>query len=172
MFPERGEFALKIENLKAGEEIKYTGELIVMRDAAQKRLMETLDKNLELPVELKEKMVFYAGPAKTPSDRAIGAIGPTTSNRMDSFLEMLFKLGVTATIGKGKRGTLCRELCERFKRVYFVAPSGAAAALSKKVKSVEVLAYEDLGTEAIRKLTVEDFPLIVAVDSTGKDLFE
>lgn len=162
---------MKIEELKTGDEIRYTGELIIMRDAAQKRLMETLSKNLEIPVELKDKIVFYAGPAKAPADRPIGAIGPTTSNRMDGFLEMLFGLGVLATVGKGKRGDICRELCKRFKRVYFVAPSGAAASLSKRVKSVEVLAYEDLGTEAIRSIIVEDFPLMVAVDSAGKDLF-
>ncbi|ABQ46406.1 MULTISPECIES: FumA C-terminus/TtdB family hydratase beta subunit [Thermotoga] len=163
---------MRIEDLKAGQEIRYSGKLIVMRDQAQRRLKEIVDRGEEPPVDLRGQIVFYAGPAKTPSGKPVGAIGPTTSARMDDYLEMLFKLGAIATIGKGKRSKKAIEACKKWKRVYFVTPSGTAAALSKRVKKSRVLAFEDLGPEAIYEIEVEDFPLIVAIDSSGNTIFK
>lgn len=122
---------MKVEELKAGQEVRYSGKLIVMRDQAQKRLKELLEKEERLPVNLEGQIVFYAGPARTPQGKVIGAIGPTTSARMDDYLEMLFRLGVVATVGKGKRSKKAIDACKRWKRVYFITPSGTAAALSK-----------------------------------------
>ncbi|AKI97597.1 FumA C-terminus/TtdB family hydratase beta subunit [Kosmotoga pacifica] len=161
---------MKITELKAGEEISYSGELIVMRDAAQKKIERLLSEGLSLPFSLEGKIVFYAGPAKAPEGLAIGAIGPTTSSRMDIYLEMLLKLGVMATIGKGRRAEFVKELCKKYFSVYFVAPSGTAAALSKRVLSAEMLAFTELGPEAVYKLVVKDFPLLVAIDSRGTSI--
>ncbi|PLV56673.1 FumA C-terminus/TtdB family hydratase beta subunit [Thermotoga sp. SG1] len=163
---------MKVEELKAGQEIRYSGKLIVMRDQAQKRLKEFLEKGEKLPLNLEGQIVFYAGPARTPQGKVIGAIGPTTSARMDDYLEMLFRLGVVATVGKGKRSKKAIDTCRKWKRVYFITPSGAAAALSKRVKSARVLAFEDLGPEAIYEIEVEEFPLVVAIDSEGNTIFE
>lgn len=164
--------SLKISELKIGDTLSYSGELIIMRDAAQKRLTNLQNENKTLPVELKDKIVFYAGPAKTADGFVIGAIGPTTSSRMDGFLEMLFDKGVIATIGKGKRTSLANKMCKKYGRVYLLAPSGAAASLALHIKKVEVLAFEDLGPEAIRKVYVENFPVIVGIDSFGNDIFQ
>ncbi len=162
---------MRIEEFKIGQEILYSGKLIVMRDQAHKRLKDMVEKGEELPVDLMGAVVFYAGPAKTPPGRPIGAIGPTTSARMDDYLEMLFRLGVIATVGKGKRTGKAIEACKKWKRVYFVAPSGTAAALAKRVKRARLIAFEDLGPEAIYELEVEDFPLLVAIDSLGNSVF-
>lgn len=161
---------MKIEELRAGDELLYSGEFLLMRDAAQKRLKKMIEENEEIPVSLDRAIVFYAGPAK-PTKVSFGAIGPTTSSRMDSFLEMLYMKGVLATIGKGKRGPLSATLCRNYKRVYFLAPSGAAAALASRISDLTVLAFEDLGTEAIFRVQVKDFPLYVAIDSLGNDVF-
>lgn len=162
---------LKISELKTGDSLSYTGELIIMRDAAQKRLKNLLDEKKPLPIDLKGKIIFYAGPAKPIRGGAVGAIGPTTSSRMDGFLGLLYELGVIATIGKGKRTEVASNMCKKYERVYLIAPSGAAASLALHIKKVEVLAFEDLGPEAIRKIYVEDFPVIVGIDSSGKDIF-
>jgi fumarate hydratase subunit beta len=161
----------EITKLKVGELLQYTGELIVMRDAAHQRLLELLSKNLQLPVDLTGKIVFYAGPANSPRSSKIGAIGPTTSERMDKYLEMIFKLGVLATVGKGKRSDLALNLCIKYKRVYFITPSGAAAYLSKCVKDIRLLAFPELGPEAIYNINVKDFPLMVAIDTSGNQIF-
>jgi len=161
---------LKIKELKVGSEIEYTGELIVMRDAAQKRIKTILEGNLPLPFDLEGKIVFYAGPAKAPEGRSMGSIGPTTSTRMDSYLEMLLNLGVIATVGKGRRNDFVRELCKKYSAVYFIAPSGAAAALSQRIISSKIIAFHDLGPEAVYRLKVKNFPLIVAIDSDGNCL--
>ncbi len=150
--------------------IKYSGEMIVMRDAAQKRLIRDF-KNNETLIDLNGKIIFYAGPAKKPQNKPVGAIGPTTSERMDKYLEFLFEKGVIGTVGKGKRSDLARELCKKYKRVYFVTPSGAAAALSKCITKHEILLYPDLQTEAIQKIQVKDFPLYVAIDIFGNSIF-
>jgi len=159
--------SLKVELRKAGESILYSGEMIIMRDAAQKRL-SAYEK---CPLDLKGKIVFYAGPAKTFPGDAIGAIGPTTSARMDCYLEMLFKFGVCATVGKGRRSKIVADLCQFYHGVYLIAPSGCAAALSKCVIRHEVLLFEDLQSEAIQRIEVKDFPLVVAVDTNGSQLF-
>jgi len=161
---------LKIEELRVGDELLYSGEFLIMRDAAQKRLKKMLEECRELPVSLDGAIVFYAGPAK-PTKDSFGAIGPTTSNRMDPFLEMLFMKGVLATVGKGKRGKQAVSLCKEYGRVYFLAPSGAAAALAGRISDMTTLAFDDLGTEAIFKVQVKDFPLYVAIDSLGNDVF-
>lgn len=161
---------MKIDDLVCCQELYYTGKLLVMRDAAQMRLKELHEQDRPLPVKLEGAVVFYAGPAK-PTKESFGAIGPTTSIRMDCFLEMLFQQGVQATIGKGKRSDLSTSLCRRYGRAYLLAPSGAAASLSKRIKSLRVIAYEDLGTEAVYEIEVEDFPLIVATDKNGLDIF-
>jgi fumarate hydratase subunit beta len=161
-------FVLNVEKLKAGDSIHYDGEMIIMRDAAQKRLSQFHD----CPLDLKDKLVFYAGPAKTPSDSIIGAIGPTTSARMDKYLEMLFNFGIKATIGKGERSDLVKKLCGKYDGVYFLAPSGGAAALSQSVINHEILLFEELQSEAIQKIIVKDFPLIVAIDSKGHSIWD
>jgi fumarate hydratase subunit beta len=161
----------EIEKLRVGELLQYTGDLIVMRDAGHQRLLELVSENLQIPVDLNEKIVFYAGPANPPKNSKIGVIGPTTSERMDKYLEMIFKLGVLATVGKGKRSDLAVKLCIKYKRVYFITPSGAAAYLSKCVKDIRVLAFAELGPEAIYNINVKDFPLMVAIDTNGDQIF-
>ncbi len=160
---------LNLLKLNVGEQISYSGEFLVMRDAAQRRIQELVNNRETLPIEFSGKIVFYAGPAKPKDGRF--AIGPTTSSRMDQYLKMLFELGVTATVGKGKRSELVRKLCEKYRRVYFVAPSGAAAALSECVESILLVAFDDLGPEAVYLLKVKDFPLMVAIDSNGRSIF-
>ncbi|RAM57929.1 fumarate hydratase [Mesotoga sp. SC_3PWM13N19] len=162
---------MRIEELRVGDELDYSGEFLVMRDAAQKRLSMMIEKNEELPVNLDKRIVFYAGPAKSVNG-LFGAIGPTTSSRMDSFLEMLYLKGVLATVGKGKRSRIAASICKNYGRVYFLAPSGAAAALAGTILSMKVLAFEDLGTEAIFSTQVKNFPLYVAIDSLGNDVFD
>lgn len=163
---------LKIVELKAGEMIQYCGELIVMRDAAQKKIREVLEFKDQLPFSLEGKIVFYAGPARKAAGSVIGAIGPTTSIRMDPFLEMLLKLGVKATIGKGKRNKYVKELSKKYSAVYFITSSGTATALSKKVVEAEIIAFPELGPEAIYRLEVKEFPLLVAIDSKGKSIYD
>lgn len=163
---------LKIDKLKIGQEIRYTGEFLVMRDQSQKRLQKIVENEKNLPFDLSGKIIFYAGPAKIPHKKRIGAIGPTTSERMDIFLKTLFELGVIATVGKGKRSKKAIELHREWKRVYFIAPSGVSAFLSTCVMDMEVIAFEDLGPEAVYRLKVKDFPLIVAIDIFGNCLFE
>ncbi|MFW6262887.1 MAG: FumA C-terminus/TtdB family hydratase beta subunit [Thermotogota bacterium] len=157
---------MKVEQLKAGENIQYSGEMIIMRDAAQKKLSQLPN----CPIKLKGTIVFYAGPAKAPIGKGIGAIGPTTSARMDKYLEMLFKFGVRATVGKGERSEVARTLCRQYAGVYFLAPSGAAAALSQCIIHQEILLFKELQSEAIQKITVKDFPLIVAIDTKGHSI--
>ncbi|MEJ5228983.1 MAG: FumA C-terminus/TtdB family hydratase beta subunit [Pseudothermotoga sp.] len=160
---------MNLTQLKIFERIDYSGEFLIMRDAAQKRMETLLKKGESLPFSLAGKIVFYAGPTKSSNNRV--AIGPTTSERMDRYLRMLFELGVMATVGKGKRTEMARNLCRQYKRLYFVAPSGAAAALSEHVKNLEIVAFEDLGPEAVYRTQVENFPLIVAIDCDGNDIF-
>ncbi|HOA80894.1 MAG TPA: FumA C-terminus/TtdB family hydratase beta subunit [Defluviitaleaceae bacterium] len=157
--------------LKVSQFVSYSGEMIVMRDAAQKRLKEINQNNQKIPFSLENKIVFYAGPANPPKNAKIGAIGPTTSERMDSFLEMLYNFGVVATVGKGKRSNLAIELCKKYSRAYFLAPSGAAAYLAKTVLNIELIAFSDLGPEAVYRIKVKEFPLIIAIDKNGDQIF-
>ena len=149
------------------QEIIYTA-----RDAAHKRMQETLQRGEALPLEMKENVIYYMGPSPAREGRPIGSAGPTTASRMDKYAPELLDLGLGAMIGKGKRSQEVKDAIVRNGSVYFVAVGGAGALLSKCILSSEVIAYDDLGTEAIRKLQVKDFPVIVVIDSEGNNLYE
>lgn len=161
----------KITGLKAGDMILLSGRIIGARDMAHKRIIESLRKNEKLPVELKDQVIFYLGPSPTPPGKISGSIGPTTSARMDGLSEPLLAAGVKAMIGKGRRSKDLNNLLIKYKAVYFIAPGGVAAFLSTKVKSIKEIAYMDLGPEALYILEVKDFPLVVANDIYGGDIF-
>ncbi len=163
---------MDLKKLKAGDVIKYTGVLYTARDAAHMRLKKLLEEGKELPVDFKGQIVYYAGPTPTPPGRAVGSIGPTTSSRMDSFMDLTVSLGLAGMVGKGPRSENVRKACGKYGIVYFVTTGGAGALLSTRVESSEVVAFQDLGCEAIRKLKVRDFPLIVAFDASGASIFE
>jgi len=162
----------KITSLKAGDIVLLSGKIIGARDMAHKRLIEALKKKEKLPVELKDQVIFYLGPSPTPPGKISGSIGPTTSARMDGLSEPLLAAGVKAMIGKGRRSKDLNNLLVKYKAVYFIAPGGVAAFLSTKVKSIKEVAYNDLGPEAIYMLEVIDFPLVVANDIYGGDIFK
>ena len=159
-------------DLKAGDYVYITGTLYVARDAAHKRMDEALDRGEELPIDIKDQAIYYMGPSPAREGRPIGSAGPTTASRMDKYAPRLLDLGQTAMIGKGKRSQAVIDAVVRNGCVYLAAIGGAGALLSKCIKSSEVIAYEDLGTEAIRKLEVEDLPVIVVIDSEGNNLYE
>ena len=159
-------------NLKAGDYVYLTGTIYTARDAAHKRMYEALKKGEELPIEMKNNIIYYMGPSPAREGRPIGSAGPTTASRMDKYAPSLLDLGLIGMIGKGKRNKAVHEAIVRDNAVYFAAVGGAGALLSKCITSSEVIAYDDLGTEAIRKLTVKDFPVIVVIDSEGRDLYE
>ncbi len=161
-----------IESLRAGDKVLITGVLYTARDAAHKRMVEALQRGEKLPVDLKGQVIYYVGPTPPKPGQVIGSAGPTTAIRMDKYVEPLLKLGLKGMIGKGYRSPQVRELLKRYKAVYFAAVGGVATLLQKHIKSSELIAYEDLGTEAIRRLYVEDFPVIVANDAYGGDIFE
>jgi fumarate hydratase subunit beta len=160
-----------IVKLRAGDVVKLTGTIYTARDAAHKRLIETLDKGEELPFDLNGALIYYVGPSPAPPGRPIGSAGPTTSYRMDTYAPRLHSLGLKGTIGKGKRSDAVRESLQAHKAAYFGATGGAGALLSLCIKEARVIAYEELGPEAIRELTVEDFPLLVINDSVGGELY-
>ncbi len=162
----------KIKNLRSGDMVFITGTIYTARDAAHKRMDEALDLGQELPLNLEGQTIYYMGPSPAREGRPIGSAGPTTASRMDRYAPRLLDLGLSAMIGKGKRSPAVKEAIVRNKAVYFAAIGGAGALLSKCITSSEVIAYDDLGTEAIRKLTVERLPVIVVIDSTGTDLYE
>jgi fumarate hydratase subunit beta len=161
----------EIERLRSGEAVSLSGVLIAARDAAHKRIVSSLESNQPLPFDLKDRMVFYLGPSPVPPGKTSGSIGPTTSARMDGLTEPLLKAGVHAFIGKGRRSDHIKVLLQKYKAVYLVAPGGVAAFLGQKVKRIETVAYSDLGPEAVYELEVEDFPLVVAYDIYGGDIF-
>lgn len=160
------------EALKAGDYVYLTGTIYTARDAAHKRMYEALKNGEELPFDVKNNTIYYMGPSPAREGRVIGSAGPTTASRMDKYAPSLLDLGLIGMIGKGKRNKAVHEAIVRNKAVYFAAVGGAGALLSKCITSSEVIAYDDLGTEAIRKLTVKDFPVIVVIDSKGRDLYE
>lgn len=160
------------KSLKAGDYVYLTGTIYTARDAAHKRIQEALDEGKPLPVELEGNVIYYMGPSPAREGRPIGSAGPTTASRMDKYTPALLDLGLGAMIGKGKRTKAVQEAIVRNGCVYFAAIGGAGALLSQRIKSSQVVAYEDLGTEAIRKLEVEDFPVIVVIDSQGNNLYE
>ncbi len=160
-----------IENLRAGDKVLISGVVYGARDATHERMFQDLDEN-KLPIDLKGGVIYYVGPTPAPSGRVIGAAGPTTSSRMDSFTPRLLELGLKGTIGKGFRSKEVLEAMSRHKAVYFVATGGLGALLSKCVVRCEVVAYEDLGPQALFLLELRDFPAMVAYDVFGNDLFK
>ena len=161
-----------INNLHAGDYVYITGTIYTARDAAHKRMYESLQKGEKLPIELEGNLIYYMGPSPAREGRPIGSAGPTTSSRMDKYAPSLFDLGLKGVIGKGKRSQAVIDSIVKNQAVYFAAVGGAGALLSKAIKASEVIAYDDLGTEAIRKLEVENFPVIVVVDKEGNNLYE
>lgn len=161
-----------IKNLKAGDSVLLTGSIITGRDAAHKRLYELIQKGEKLPVDIKGELIYYVGPAPAKPGYAVGPAGPTSSYRMDKYAPLLLDLGLKGMIGKGARNKEVVDAIVRNKGVYLVAIGGAAALIAKSIKSEEILCYEDLGTEAVRRYEVEDFPCIVAIDSNGNNVYE
>jgi len=160
------------QKLKAGDYVYLTGTIYTARDAAHKRMKETLDKKENLPFDIKGNVIYYMGPSPAREGRPIGSAGPTTASRMDRYTPQLLDLGLGAMIGKGKRSKEVIDAIIRNQSVYFAAVGGAGALLSKCIVSSNVIAYEDLGTEAIRCLEIKDFPVIVVIDSEGNNLYE
>lgn len=158
--------------LRAGDYVYLTGVVYSARDAAHKRMKEALDQGKDLPIELKNNVIYYMGPSPAREGRPIGSAGPTTASRMDKYTPQLLDLGLKGMIGKGKRTQEVKEAMIRNGAVYFAAVGGAGALLSKCIVNSQVIAYEDLGTEAIRRLEIKDFPVIVAMDSQGNNLYE
>ena len=158
--------------LVAGDYVYLTGTIYTARDAAHKRMQEALDKGESLPIDIKDQIIYYMGPSPAREGKVIGSAGPTTAGRMDKYTPGLLDLGLGAMIGKGKRTQAVMDAIVRNKSVYFAAVGGAGALLSKSIIKSEVVAYDDLGTEAIRKLEVKDFPVIVVADSKGNCLYK
>lgn len=161
-----------IDTLCAGDEVLISGIIYTARDMAHKRLCEAIAKGQELPFELADAVIYFVGPTPAPKGMAIGSAGPTTSSRMDEFSPILLKHGLSAMIGKGLRGKEVVEAMIKYKGVHFSAIGGAGALLSKAVKECQIVAYHDLGTEAVRKLTVVDFPVIVGYDCRGNTAYK
>ncbi len=161
-----------IIKLKIGDSVLITGKILTGRDAAHKRLFDLATKGESLPIDIKGQIIYYVGPAPAKPGYVIGPAGPTTSGRMDPYAPLLLEKGLKGMIGKGIRSKDVRDAMQKFKAVYFSITGGAAALISKQIKSVKIIAYEDLGPEAIRELDVEDFPVIVANDAHGGDLYE
>lgn len=162
----------KVESLSAGDYVYITGIIYTARDAAHKRMYDSVQEGSSFPFELKENIVYYLGPTPEREGQVIGSAGPTTSSRMDKYTPLLLDNGLKGMIGKGKRSKDVIESMIKNKAVYFAAVGGAGALLSKKIKASKVIAYDDLGTEAIRELSVEEFPVIVVIDSKGNNLYE
>ena len=161
-----------VKTLRAGDYVYITGTIYTARDAAHKRMDETLREGKELPVPLKDEIVYYMGPSPAREGRVTGSAGPTTASRMDKYTPKLLDLGLGGMIGKGKRSKEVIDAIIRNQSVYFAAVGGAGALLSKCIQESEVVAYDDLGTEAIRRLTVKNFPVIVVIDCEGNNLYE
>ena len=162
----------EMQNLRAGDYVYLSGTLYTARDAAHKRMYDALQEGGALPIDMKDVLIYYMGPSPAREGRAIGSAGPTTSSRMDKYAPTLLDLGMGGMIGKGKRSKEVKDAIVRNQAVYFAAVGGAGALLSRSIIASEVVAYDDLGTEAIRKLEVKDFPVIVVIDSCGNDLYE
>ncbi len=161
-----------VADLRAGEKVFLSGYIYTARDAAHKRITEALDRGEPLPFELENQVVYYCGPSPAPPGRVIGACGPTTSSRMDVYSPRLLSLGLKGMIGKGKRSAAVREALKEYGAVYFGGTGGAGALLSGSVLAADVIAYEELGPEAVRRLQVKDMPLFVINDMYGGDLYE
>lgn len=160
------------KTLKAGDYVYLTGVIYTARDAAHKRMDEALNNGDKLPIDINNNVIYYMGPSPAREGRPIGSAGPTTATRMDKYTPRLLDMGLTGMIGKGKRQPKVKEAIVRNNAVYFAAVGGAGALLSQRILKSDVVAYDDLGTEAIRRLEVENFPVIVVIDSEGNDLYE
>ncbi len=161
-----------IANLRTGDRIFITGYLYTGRDSAHKKLIELINEGKELPIDIKGQFIYYVGPTPARPGKPIGSAGPTTSYRMDSFAPILHSLGLKGTIGKGSRGDEVKESLKKYKAVYLAAVGGAGALISQSIEESEVIAYPELGPEAIRRVKVKDFPCIVINDIYGGDLYE
>jgi fumarate hydratase subunit beta len=162
----------KIKKLKAGDMVYLSGTIYGARDAAHRRITDSIKEGKRLPIKLKNNTIFYAGPSPAPPGKKSGSIGPTTSARMDDLTEPLLKKGLIAMIGKGRRSKRIKELLQKYRSVYLVSIGGISAYLSAKVKEIKTTAYSDLGAEAVYKIKVKDFPLFVAYDIYGGDIFD
>ncbi|MEQ3217227.1 Fe-S-containing hydro-lyase [Hominifimenecus microfluidus] len=160
------------KELRAGDYVTITGTIYTARDAAHKRMIEALNAGEKLPIEIDGNILYYMGPSPAREGRPIGSAGPTTASRMDKYAPRLLDLGLIGMIAKGKRNEAVKEAIMRNGAVYFAAVGGAGALLSQRIKKAEVVAYDDLGAEAIRRLEVENFPVIVVMDSEGNNLYE
>jgi len=161
-----------VEKLRAGDKVEVSGTIYVARDAAHKRFMEALDSGQPLPIDLRGQIIYYMGPSPAPPGKPIGSAGPTTSYRMDPYTPRLLEQGLKGMIGKGNRGPEVRQALRKHNAVYFAAVGGAAALIASSINKAEVVAYEDLGAEALRRLEVEGFPAIVVNDIYGADAYE
>jgi fumarate hydratase subunit beta len=161
-----------VEQLHAGDAVEITGTIYVARDAAHKRMVEALERGEKLPVDLRGQIVYYMGPSPTKPGQVIGSAGPTTSGRMDAYTPRLLEIGLKGMIGKGLRAQPVLDAMKKYKAVYFAATGGAAALIAQRIKKAQVIAYEDLGAEALQELEVEDFPVIVVNDMYGGDAYE
>jgi len=161
----------QLEHLQAGQQILFSGEIYTGRDAAHKRMIELLDKNQPLPFDIEGQIIYYAGPCPAPPGKIIGSVGPTTSKRMDAYAPRLIREGLRIMIGKGERSTAVVDAICKYNGLYLAAIGGAGALIAQCVEKCEPVAFEDLGTEAIYKLTVKNFPLVVAIDSQGGNIY-
>ena len=161
-----------VESLKAGDRVRITGVLYTGRDAAHARFLPLIDEDKPLPFDVRGQIIYYTGPSPARPGMIIGSVGPTTGGRMDKYAPRLLALGLKGMIGKGARSEPVREAMKRYRAIYFGAVGGAGAYLSRYVKKVEIVAYEDLGTEAIRRMEVDGFPVIVVNDCHGNDLYQ
>jgi fumarate hydratase subunit beta len=161
-----------ISTLKAGDEVLLSGIIYTGRDAAHKRIVENLKDNKAIPVDIRNQIIYYVGPCPAKSGEVIGSCGPTTSGRMDAYTPIILEQGLKGMIGKGERDKAVIDAMKKNKAIYFTAIGGAGALLADRVKEASVIAYEDLGAEAIYKLLVEDFPVVVTIDSEGNNLYD
>jgi len=161
-----------IGELNSGDEVYISGVFYTARDAAHKRMIELLEEGKPLPFDINGQIIYYVGPCPAPEGKVIGSAGPTTSGRMDAYTPKLLALGLKGMIGKGLRNDAVKEAIKKYKAVYFGAIGGAGALISSCIKKQETIAFEDLGTEAVRRIEVENFPCIVIIDAKGNDLYE
>lgn len=161
-----------IEQLRAGDMVLINGYVYTARDAAHKRLVELIKNDLPLPFDIKGQIIYYVGPTPAPQGKVIGSAGPTTSSRMDSYTPLLLSIGLKGMIGKGQRSNEVIEAIKKYKAVYFLATGGAGALLSRHIIEAEEIAFSELGTESIKRLLLKDFPVIVAIDCYGEDIFK
>ena len=160
-----------VRSLRAGQQVLLSGTILTARDQAHKRIVELARKKKRLPLNLRNQIIYYCGPTKTPKGKVVGSCGPTTSSRMDIFTPVLLKAGLQGMIGKGQRSHETVAAIKKYSAIYFLAPAGCGALLAQKVTRSRIVAFKDLGPEAIREFTVVDFPLIVAVDTKGRNVY-